>query len=333
MVHVFGHTIQNGEKAFFSVDAGELCHRGREQFPVVVVAGKNEGPTLWLNGTVHGDELNGSYAGWELARELEPLSMSGNLILTPVCNVNAFFDRQKVSHLDWLDMDTAFPGNSEGMLTQRIAAMLYREIRKNASALISFHTMATPYISKPYTVRKLVPGTSDAVNAMAEGMQKAFGASANCLVDLRSAANELPGVTQGALDITCLRDGIPAFMGEIGQGGRIDNYAVQTAKWGIVNVMRFLGILEGGVESMEKQLLITSRKFLYAKRGGITKLLVSPGNIVEKGEPFLEVHYYDSEPEREYAEQDMYLIGVRENPVVNEGDRVAFAGLIWENWT
>ena len=32
------------------------------------VAGKKEGTVLWVNGTVHGDELNGSYAAWELSR-------------------------------------------------------------------------------------------------------------------------------------------------------------------------------------------------------------------------------------------------------------------------
>ena len=176
MINVFDRSVQNGEKAYFSVPVGELCHRGKEQFPVIVAAGKKDGPTLWINGTVHGDELNGSYAAWEICRELEPDLLCGNLVVTPICNVNAFYDRQKVSGLDYLDMDTVFPGNPEGMLTQRIAAALYREIKSNATALINFHTMATPYTANPYTVRKIVPGVDGTVNQVAEGMQRAFGA-------------------------------------------------------------------------------------------------------------------------------------------------------------
>ena len=57
-------------------------------------------------------------------------------------------------------------------------------------------------------------------------MQRAFGVVTNCVVDLRGDTNELPGVTSGALDITCMKDGIPAFMGEMGQGGK--NYTVDT---------------------------------------------------------------------------------------------------------
>ncbi len=332
MINVFDRSVQNGEKAYFSVPVGELCHRGKEQFPVIVAAGKKDGPTLWINGTVHGDELNGSYAAWEICRELEPDLLCGNLVVTPICNVNAFYDRQKVSGLDYLDMDTVFPGNPKGMLTQRIAAALYREIKSNATALINFHTMATPYTANPYTVRKIVPGVDGTVNQVAEGMQRAFGAKANCVVDLNSAANELPGVTNGALDITCLRDGIPAFMGEIGQGGRIDDKAVESAKAGIVNVMRYLKMLDGEIKKEKNQLLITRRKFLYADKGGITRLLVKPGEIVKGGERLLQVHYYDDRIESQHTKEDVYVIGIRENPVVNEGDRIAFVGTEWAPW-
>lgn len=332
MMQLFGRRVESGEKAYFSVPVGELCHRAQEQFPVIVVAGRQEGPTLWVNGTVHGDELNGSYAAWELSRELDPEIMTGNLVVTPVCNPNAFYARMKLSELDYLDMDTSFPGNSEGMLTQRIAAKLYAEVKANASAMISFHTMATPYSANPYSVRKIVPGVSDAVNATAEGMQKAFGVITNCVVNLCGKTNELPGVTSGALDITCLNDGIPAFMGEMGQGGKLDDAVIAVGKRGIANVMRYLGILPGQVEETPGQVKITNRKFLYSDRGGMMRLQAKPGQVVPKGEPLMSIHYYDAEPEMIPAKQDSYIIGARENPVVNEGDRIAFVGLQWENW-
>ena len=67
MIRVFNHEIKEGERAYFTVPAGELAHKAVVQLPVIVVAGKKEGPVLWINGTVHGDELNGSYAAWELS--------------------------------------------------------------------------------------------------------------------------------------------------------------------------------------------------------------------------------------------------------------------------
>ncbi|WP_024737878.1 M14 family metallopeptidase [Enterocloster asparagiformis] len=332
MIRVFNHEIKEGERAYFTVPAGELAHKAVVQLPVIVVAGKKEGPVLWINGTVHGDELNGSYAAWELSGEIDPEQLSGTLVVTPICNPIAFECRNKISAIDNMDMDTAFPGDPEGMMTQRIAHMIYREIKANAGAVISFHTMATPYRANPYSVRKIIPGVSDSVNEVSEGMQRAFGVVTNCVVDLRGDTNELPGVTSGALDITCMKDGIPAFMGEMGQGGKVETEYVEAAKKGILNVMRYLKMLDGPVEKPGRQVLITKRRFLRSDKGGMIRMNVKSGDEVKAGESLLDLHYYGDEMESYPARSDCYVIGVRENPVVSTGDRVAFVGTEWRTW-
>ena len=332
MIRVFGHSVERGEKAFFSITVGETAHKGQIQFPVIVVHGAADGKTLWVNGTVHGDELNGSYAGWKLARELDPQKLSGTLIVTPLCNPPAFESRSKVSIMDGMDMDTAFPGDPEGMISQRIAFVLFNEVKEHADALISFHTMATPYIADPYSVRKILAGVPDEVNQIAEGMQRAFGVKTNCVVDLTKPTSELPGVTNGALDITCLKNGIPAFMGEMGQGGKIDDRYVCVAQQGIENVMKYLGMLDGEVHLPEKQVKITARKFLRSDLGGLMRATVRPGDIVPKGESLLDLHYYNDQIDHYYVKQDSYIIGIRENPVVYTGERIAFVGTKWEDW-
>lgn len=332
MIRVFNHEIKEGERAYFTVPAGELAHKAVVQLPVIVVAGKKEGPVLWINGTVHGDELNGSYAAWELSGEIDPEQLSGTLVVTPICNPIAFECRNKISAIDNMDMDTAFPGDPEGMMTQRIAHLIYREIKANAGAVISFHTMATPYRADPYSVRKIIPGVSDSVNQVSEGMQRAFGVVTNCVVDLRGDTNELPGVTNGALDITCMKDGIPAFMGEMGQGGKVETEYVEAAKKGILNVMRYLKMLDGPVEKPGRQVLITKRRFLRSDKGGMIRMNVKSGDEVKAGESLLNLHYYGDEMESYPARTDCYVIGVRENPVVSTGDRVAFVGTEWRTW-
>ncbi|WP_302326469.1 M14 family metallopeptidase [Enterocloster lavalensis] len=332
MIRVFNHEIKEGERAYFTVPAGELAHKAVVQLPVIVVAGKKEGPVLWINGTVHGDELNGSYAAWELSGEIDPEQLSGTLVVTPICNPIAFECRNKISAIDNMDMDTAFPGDPEGMMTQRIAHLIYREIKANAGAVISFHTMATPYRADPYSVRKIIPGVSDSVNEVSEGMQRAFGVVTNCVVDLRGDTNELPGVTNGALDITCMKDGIPAFMGEMGQGGKVETEYVEAAKKGILNVMRYLKMLDGPVEKPGRQVLITKRRFLRSDKGGMIRMNVKSGDEVKAGESLLNLHYYGDEMESYPARTDCYVIGVRENPVVSTGDRVAFVGTEWRTW-
>ena len=330
---VFDHKINSGEKEYFTIPVGELAHRATVTIPVIVVAGTESGPTLWINGTVHGDELNGSYGAWELSREIDPKAFNGVLIITPIANPLAFECRNKISSIDSMDMDTAFPGDPEGLFTQRIAHILYKEIKKHANALINFHTMASPYKANPYSVRKLVPGVDAKVNAIAEGMQRAFGVVANCCVDLSGKTEELPGVTSGALDITCLKDGIPAFMGEMGQGGKIERPYVDMAKMGILNVMKYLGMMEGACVRPNHQILITQRRFLRISQGGFVTMQIAPGDIVRKGTSILDIHYYGKEVGKVNAESDYYIIGTRENPVVNTGDRIAFVGTAWHEWT
>ncbi len=332
MQTIFGHDVERGERSCFTVPVGELAHRAMVQIPVIVVSGKKKGPVLWVNGTVHGDELNGSYAAWELSGEIDREELAGTLVVTPVCNPIAFECRDKVSDIDKMDMDTAFPGDPEGLLTQRIADLIYREIKEHADALISFHTMGTSHLADPYSVRKLVPGVADKVNQVSEGMQRAFGVVTNCLVDLRSDVNELPGVTSGALDITCMKDGIPAFMGEMGQGGKLEEQYVQAAKRGIVNVMIYLNMVKGRAVGPERRVLITKRRFLRSRRGGMVSMNVKSGQVVKAGESLLNLHYYGDEIEPYPTETDCYIIGTRENPVVSAGDRVAFVGTEWAEW-
>ncbi len=332
MLEVFGHQVNRGEKAYFTIPVGELAHKAMVKIPVIVAAGTESGPTLWINGTVHGDELNGSYGAWELTRELPLSSFKGTLIVTPIANPLAFECRNKISAVDSMDMDTAFPGDPEGMFTQRIAYILYSEMKKHASALINFHTMATPYKANPYSVRKLVPGVGPKVNETAEGMQRAFGVVANCVVDLSGSTNELPGVTSGALDITCLQDGIPAFMGEMGQGGKIERPYIDAAKTGIQNVMRYLGMMEGDIVRPKRQVLITKRRFLRIGQGGFMTMRVAPGDEIKAGSAMLDIHYYGDVVEQMKAAGDYYIIGARENPVVSTGDRIAFVGTQWREW-
>lgn len=43
MIRVFNHEIKEGERAYFTVPAGELAHKAVVQLPVIVVAGKKRG--------------------------------------------------------------------------------------------------------------------------------------------------------------------------------------------------------------------------------------------------------------------------------------------------
>ncbi len=329
-MRVFDREIPEESKSYFSVEAGSYANTAAICLPVIVLRGAQEGPVFWINGEVHGEELNGSIATWEFLRELSPSQVRGTVIATPIANPLALSDRNKISVIDYLDMDTAFPGSESGTWTQRIAKILFDEIRQKANAVLSFHTLAPRHLAKPYTVSKIVPGVGEEIWRASRTLALTFGVEANCSVDLSTASGELPGVTSGALDIMCMKEGIPCFMAEMGCGSSIERPSIETAKQGIQNVMAKLGMLEKEIAPPPPQILITKRKFLRADKGGfLRERILSPGDYVKKGDVIAQTHFFGGELETYRAAEDLYVIAARKHPVIHTGERFVFVGTQW----
>jgi len=329
MLKVGSAAAAKGDKGQGFIKVGELAVHAEILVPVMIVNGRENGPTLWVNGAIHGDELNGFMAMRRVATELDPARLKGVLIITPLCNPGATQWRQKLNPYDYLDMDQQFPGDAEGLLSQRLAYQLFREIKEKANYLINFHTAATPFTASPYTVYKVVPGVKAGLNEKVEELARSFGTYANCKVDISSAKGELPGGLGGALDVNCALQGIPAFMAEVGGGGKFEEENILAAERGIRNVMKSLRMIPGEMERPEKQITITKRRFLYCDKGGFLIMDAKPGAVLTRGQRIAHVIDLFSEVETIEAKGKSYIILARVNPIVHTGDRVAFLGLDW----
>lgn len=331
MIQVFNKEIPNGSKAFFTVDGPDLANKAVVKIPVIVLCGEKAGPTLWINGAVHGDELNGSVAAWQMVRELDPAEVKGTIVVTPIANTLAFMDFHTISHIDDRNMDQIFPGDATGDFTQRTAKLLYDEIRAHADMLISFHTMNKTHEAHIYTVTHAVPGVDPALNKRSQELALAFGAKTNCVVDLTTAKGELPGATSGALDITCIKDGIPAFMAEVNHGCDANETDIADAIVGMKNVMKLSGMMDGEiVQKYKDRYRILDRRFLRAPEGGMWKAAVTPGQIYQAGSSFGQIHYFGEEIKPVVIQEDFYVIGIKKYPAVQSGDRIGFIGTKWE---
>ncbi len=333
--------VEPGQFVGGMVKVGELSHRGVIEMPVLIVNGAKPGPRLWLNGAIHGDELNGPMAMRSLLPTLDPQKLSGAIIATPISNPLAFQARQKNTPQDSLDMDMQFPGDASGTLSQRLAAILFEGIRAHATHLIDFHTLATPFDAQPYTVFKRLPAADDAVCDMAERMARTFGGTAHCRVDLGGSLNELPGNVAGFLDVQCLKHGIPAFMAELGSGGIIQQELVDFAERGILAVLHDLGMWADqpkaatlpdalGSSLLSAPVTMTRRRFVYTDHGGLVTDSAPSGKFLQPGELICRIVDMFGTVQEIRADQAMYIIASRKNPPVDTGDRVAFVGLEWQ---
>ena len=110
--------------------------------PVIVINGAEDGPCLWLDGAIHGDEPEGTLACHMIDAELDPTVMRGNVVLVPVLNVPAFEAAQRGNPLDTFtyDLNRIYPGREEGYLTERLAFQHSAWMRDVATFEISIHS-------------------------------------------------------------------------------------------------------------------------------------------------------------------------------------------------
>jgi len=336
MIKVGDAIAKKGGRAFGKIKVGELSNRMEVFIPVMIVNGKKEGPTFWMNGAVHGDELNGLIAMRKVMFDLNPDELEGTVICTPISNPMGFQGRTKLNPIDSLDLDQQFPGSPNGSFSQRIAYELFNEIKNKANYLVSFHTIGTPYAAKPYVVYKTIPNISPEINEEMKKMALAFGVYANFNVNIATAAGEVPGPLSASIDVQCGLNGIPAFMAEVGGGGRLENEHIEVAVTGIYNLLKYFGMIPGKPKIPDRQIIITSRKHIRCTSGGMAIMDVMPGQVLKKGEKIahiIDVGSEMSEIEVLEADQDMYIISTRVNPPVDTGDRIAFVGLKWEEYS
>ena len=107
--------------------------------PVLVINGRNPGPTLCLTGAIHGDELNGIEVVRRVMYDIKPEELSGTVIGVPIVNLPGF-QRGSRYLSDRRDLNRYFPGEANGSLASRIAYSLFTEVIRHCNFLIDLHT-------------------------------------------------------------------------------------------------------------------------------------------------------------------------------------------------
>jgi len=188
--------------------------------PYVVLKGARPGPTLWINGQVHGNEVAAIVAALDLLATLDPAEMTGSVVFTATGNPLAFDVRTMFSPQDYGNLDQSFPGRPDGFVTERLAHRLLAEIMAaRPDLLISMHSQGTEAASRIYGVFKLPPESTVGTDAIFPYL-RLFEPMVVCRMRVEPGMGEIPGNHAGALDYQAMAHDIPAFMIELGTGQR-----------------------------------------------------------------------------------------------------------------
>ena len=112
---VGGVDVKPGKRTRLEIPVAKLPTGSQLSMPVAVVNGRGTGPTVWLSGAIHGDELNGVEIVREVLTRIDVAKLDGAIIAVPVVNVFGFIEQSRYLP-DGRDLNRSFPGSSTGSL-------------------------------------------------------------------------------------------------------------------------------------------------------------------------------------------------------------------------
>ena len=313
-----------------AVEVGRLASGMTVDIPYVIAKGAKPGKCLWLNGQVHGDEINGIVAALDFARGLDLSQLSGSVVVSSTANPLAFDGRRKKAPQDDIDLDQSFPGSAAGLSSERMARIFF-EVSAAADVLVNLHTMGTAFDADPYAVYKVHPNGRVTEPELLR-LVAPFAPAVACRMSVAGGTGELPGNLAGALDYQCLDRGQIAFMIELGGGGRLVREHVAQGISGFDGLARRLGLLPETAVGPSTLRQVTKRRHVTCGEGGIFRAHAAPTQIVPAGQMLGEVmDLHGVTRERVTLPIDALVIGIRRDPVVHFGDRVAFVAEAWSD--
>ncbi|MGN0065876.1 MAG: succinylglutamate desuccinylase/aspartoacylase family protein [Nocardioides sp.] len=273
--------------------------------PVRVVHGREDGPTIWINAAVHGDEVVGVEVIRQVMAGLDPKTFRGTIVAVPIVNVLGFMNGDRYLP-DRRDLNRSFPGSARGSLAGRIAHLFMTEVVAKCEVGIDLHTGADRRSNLPQV-------RADLDDPRTRHLASAFGAP----VMLHAA------IRDGSLRQAAREHGATVLLYEGGENLRFDAYAVDAGVLGVRRVLAALEMAEPPEDSVPVSVECRSSGWVRARRSGILELGVALGEEVTEGQRIGSL--YDSfgkTMSAVYANRTGIVIGRSEAPLVHSGDAV-----------
>ena len=217
-----------------------------------IVGKKGKGPLLGITGAIHGNEPTGTYVIREIAKYYADGDFRGRLWLLPVTNPVAFQANKRTSPVDGGNLNRVFPGKSNGMFTDLLAAKVKSEFLDHVEAYIDYHTGTDrPTVDYTYVHNDLE-------------LSRAFGTR----FLFRPMADRAGPVFNGTSKAVTTARGVPSVTIELG-GGVVDQRPfIERGVEGIKNMMRQLKMDTSRPTPPIQQTVLGVLPTIYNTQGG-----------------------------------------------------------------
>jgi predicted deacylase len=246
---------------------------------VITVTGAKTGPTLFVNGGLHGAEYPAIEAVIRLGKTLDPKKINGTVILMPVLNLPAFRNRTPfVCPVDNVNPNRVFPGDPSGSYSEQMVHALVNEFVVHADAYIDLHGGDIPEALVPFTIHR---AGDEEVDRKAKEMAMAFG-----LPYVLTVSKPVQVAKGSSSYVAAAKRGVPAILAEAGGVGQLQEDAVALLIEGVRNVMTHLRMIEHEESAAQRaaSTVLTAFDWVYTKNAGMWYSRVAAGDQVQKGQ-------------------------------------------------
>jgi N-alpha-acetyl-L-2,4-diaminobutyrate deacetylase len=288
------------------------------------ILSNGEGPTVLILAGNHGDEYQGQIAIMKLARGLSPAKVRGRIILIPSLNFPAARAAARLSPIDGMNMNRAFPGQPEGPVTGQIAHYLTTVLFPISDVVIDIHSGGRSMDFVPCSTMHLV---SDAGQR-----RKMFDAMLAWNADFAFLYADIAGT--GLLPVEAENQGKVVVTTEMGGSECVPARVHRITQGGLRNVLIHLGALKGrartrsdlGLPPVMLTQALEVDDYVLAPESGIFEITVDLGTKVRKGSTIGFIHNLEvpgRAPVQLEAPANGYLICTRAPCKTQQGDCVA----------
>jgi len=257
---------------------------GSMMIPISIVK-NGQGPTVLLTGGNHGDEYEGPIALFDLASKIDPVNISGRIIMVPAMNFPAFKAATRTSPIDGGNMNRVFPGDPSGSVTEKIADYFQRTLLPMADYVLDLHSGGKTLNFVPFCAAHVLDDKAQEARCIAA--MEAFNAPYSIML--------LEVDASGMYDTSAEEMGKIFISTELGGGGSAKPNTVAIAKKGVTNLLKHAGVLKGELEiaSTINLDMPDHRCFVSSESAGLLEFCVELGDKVEKGQLLAKVHDID----------------------------------------
>ena len=296
------------------------------QIPYTVIHGAKNGPVLALVAGVHAYEYPPILALYRLKDAIDPKTLRGTVLIVHIANLPSF-KRRTIYYGpdDWKNLNRVFPGDPEGTMSQRIAAVLNEEVVKRADVLLDMHCGDGNEALIPYTY--WMTSGEKKFDAKTRDLALAFGIPHIIIDDSRSKDLK----DSKYLGNTAILQGKPAVTTESGYLGRTDEESIARNLKGAWSVMRHLAMVPGNPEPATDPVWIDKYEVVYSKWDGLFMPRLEMGYFVKQGQVVGTITDYlgrwKEDVKAPFTGILLYIIGT---PPCNDGEPLFEVGRVRE---